>query len=79
MVRASLLGKGLELVDALLEIRESVLALAHQLEVGFDVAGAANELLVVGDKLLEALAIAHEGLRGLGVGPESGIGEARFY
>ncbi len=67
-------GKCGELLDALLQIRENVLALARQLEVGFDVAGAADQFFVVGDKLLQALSVAHQRLGGVGIVPQRRIG-----
>ncbi len=54
-------------------------AFAGQLEVGFNVAGAADQLFVVGDKIFEALAVAHEWLAGCRIVPEGGIGQFFFY
>ena len=68
-----------ESLDIALEIGEDILALAGQLEVGIDVAGAADELLVVGDEVLKALAVAHQGLGRGGIVPEGWIGESGFY
>ncbi len=74
-------GAGFELfikcgqrLDVALEIGEHIFALARQLEVGVDVARAAHQLLVVGHKILKALAVAHDGLAGGGVVPEGRIG-----
>jgi hypothetical protein len=54
-------------------------AFAGELEVGVDVAGSASEFGVKGELLFDALAVAHEGLRELGVGPEGRVGEFLFY
>ena len=69
-------GEGL---DVALEIGKNVFAFAGEFEVGFDVAGAAHEFLIVGDHRFEALAVAHDGLAGGGVVPQSRIGELGFY
>src|SRR6185437_9851210 len=65
-------GKGL---DFAVEIGLDGFAFAGQLEVGFDVAGAAGEFGIIGKLGFDALAVAHEGLRGGGVRPEGGVGE----
>src|ERR1019366_5538138 len=85
--------EGGESLDVTFEICEHVFAFAGQFEIGFDVAGAAYELFIVGDEVFKALAIAHDGLgstsrtktcprgprfRG-GVVPEGWIGEFLFY
>jgi hypothetical protein len=64
-------GEGL---DVAFEIGEHVFAFAGQFEVGFDVAGSADEFFVVGDEIFEALAIAHDWFAGGGIVPEGWIG-----
>ena len=46
-------------LDLALDLAEHVLALAGQLDVGLDLAGAAHELLVVGNERFQALFVAH--------------------
>ena len=46
-------------LDLALDLAEHVLALAGQLDVGLDLAGAAQQLLIVGDHDLQALFLAH--------------------
>ncbi len=60
--RFELFGERGQSLDVALEIGENVFAFAGQLEVGFDVAGAAHQLFVVGDKRFKALAVAHQWL-----------------
>ena len=73
-----LLGECRQIPDRRLQLGQQLLALAPQLEVDLDIAGAAYELLVVGDQRLQTLAIAHEGLGGLGIVPEGRIGKFGF-
>ncbi len=68
------LGKRGQGLDLAFEIGENVFAFAGQFEVGVDVAGAADELFIVGDQRFEALAIAHHRLAGRGIGPQRRIG-----
>ena len=79
-------GAGFELfveggqsLDVALEIGEHVFAFAGQLEVGFDVAGAAHQFFIVGDQRFQALAIAHQRLAARGIVPEGRIGQLGFY
>ncbi len=65
-------------LDIALQIGEHVFALARQLEISFDVAGAADERLIVGDKVLQALALAHQRLRRGRVVPQCRIGKFGF-
>ncbi len=62
-----------------LQIGENIFALARQLEVGFDVAGAAHQLVVVGDQRFKPLAVAHQRLGRGGIGPQRRIGQLLFY
>ncbi len=74
-----LLGESGQSLDVAFQIGEHVFALAGQLEVGFDVAGAAHQFLVVGDQRFQALAVAHQRLAGGGIVPEGRIGKLGFY
>jgi len=56
-------GERSERFDVAFELGENIFALAGEFEVGVDIAGAADEFLVPGDELFEALAVAHERLR----------------
>ncbi len=77
--RFKLFGKSGQRLDVALQIGQNVFALARQLEVGFNVAGAAHQFIVVGNKFFKALAVAHQRLAGAGIGPESRIGQLGFY
>ena len=77
--RFELFGERCQRLDVALQIGEHVFALARQLEVGLNVAGAADQFLVVGDQLFQALAVAHQGLGRGGIGPEGRIGQLLFY
>ncbi len=72
-------GKSPQLLDALLQIQKNIFALARQLEVGFNVAGAADQFLVVTHQCFEALFVAHQWLGGVWIGPQRRIGELGFY
>ena len=69
-------GQGLDLA---LQIGEHVLALLCQFEVGLDLGGAAEQSFVVGHQRFQALAVAHQWFSGVGIGPESRIGQLGFY
>ncbi len=73
-----LFGEGGESLDVALEIGEHIFAFARQLEVGFDVAGAADQFLIVGDQRFEALAVAHQRLARGGIRPQRRIGKLGF-
>ena len=73
-----ILGERGQRLDFAVEIGEHVFAFAGQLEIGLDVAGAAHQLLVVGDQRFQPLAVAHQGLAGRGIGPQRRIGEFGF-
>ncbi len=51
---------------------------AARRDVGFDVAGERGELVVRGDLVFGAFAVAQDGLRGFLIVPEIGIGDAGF-
>ncbi len=76
--RFQLFGKCGQGFDVALQIGEHVFAFAGKLEVGIDVAGAANQFLIVGDQRFESLAVAHQRLAGCGIGPHGRIGQFRF-
>ncbi len=76
--RFEFLAEGSQRLDIALQVDDHVFAFACQLEVGFDVAGAAHQFLVVGHQRLEALAIAHQRLRGGGIVPHRRIGKLLF-
>ncbi len=57
--RFEVLGKCGQGFDLALQIGEHVLALFCQFEIGLDLAGAAEEFVVVGDERFQALAVAH--------------------
>jgi hypothetical protein len=48
------------------------------MDVGFDVAGERGELVVGGDLIFGAFAIAKDSLRGFLIVPEIGLGDAGF-
>ena len=70
--RFKLFGKSRQRLDVALQIGQHVFALARQLEVGLDVAGAAHQLLIVGDQRLQALAVAHQRLGSAGFDHRAG-------
>jgi hypothetical protein len=74
-----LLGVGAERADLALEVGFDRLTLARQVEVGLHVTGAAGQLGVVAELLLQPLAVAHEDLRFGGSAPDGGVGELLLY
>ena len=73
-----LFGECGECLDVAFEIGEHVFAFAGKFEVGIDVAGAAHKLFIVGDKILKALAVAHDGLADA-AGSFQRAGSASFF
>jgi hypothetical protein len=69
-------GEGL---DVALKIGKDILAFADKLKVCFDVAGAADEFVIVGDEVFQALAVAHDWFGRSRIVPEGWIGELGFY
>ena len=73
------LGKPFQGFDLLVEFNEDILAFAGQLDISFDVLGAANQRFVIGHHHFQALLIAHERFGCVGIGPERRIGQFGFY
>ena len=73
-----LFGERGKALDLAIEIVKNAFALARQLEVSVNVAGAANELFVVGNERLEPLTLAHQGLRRNRIGPHCWVGKLGF-
>jgi len=72
------LGELDERGDLAVEIRLGIFAFAGEVEVGFDVVGAAGKFGVIGKEGLEALALTHERLRACWVSPNGGVGDLFF-
>ena len=76
---------GLQLVDQraqvvhfAAQIGGNIFAFVRQIEVGGDVAGAARQFVVRGQRALQPLLLAHHLLRFFGIRPERGIGGLLF-
>ena len=77
--RFQFLGKGSQRLDGAFQIREHIFALAGQLEVGFDIATAMDQRIIVGDQGFQTLLVAHQWLASVRVVPQRRVGEFVFY
>ncbi len=77
--RFEFLREGRKARDLAFELAFDRLTLARQVEVRIDIALPPLEFVRVREQRFQALAVAHDGLRKFGVGPESGVGELLFY